>query len=81
MPLASPGNSQAHAAVLSSNPNEKDCVRTPMSASQSAPITNLFQVVADIQEQMEDSGYSTEVVDAIVSRGLAILFGRADDEG
>ncbi len=51
-----------------------------MSASQGAPSTNLFQVVADIQEQMEDSGYSSEVVDAIVARGLAILFGSFDDE-
>jgi hypothetical protein len=51
-----------------------------MSASNSAQITNLYQVVADIQEQMEESGYSSEVVDAIVSRGLAILFGNNDDD-
>ena len=51
-----------------------------MSATKSAQITNLYQVVADIQEQMEDSGYSSEVVDAIVARGLAILFGNKDDE-
>lgn len=51
-----------------------------MSATSSAQITNLFQVVADMQEQMEESGYSSEVVDAIVARGLAILFGNSDEE-
>lgn len=52
-----------------------------MSASNSQQITNLFDVVADMQEQMEESGYSSELVDAIVARGLSILFGIGDDEG
>ncbi len=51
-----------------------------MSATNSVQVTNLYQVVADIQEQMEDSGYSSEIVDAIVARGLTILFGTSDDE-
>tara|TARA_R110000868_G_C10559416_1_gene736723 strand:+ start:93 stop:368 length:276 start_codon:yes stop_codon:yes gene_type:complete len=78
--VAAPGNVWCDLGVLSSNPIKKDCVRNPMSASNSAQITNLYQVVADIQEQMEESGYSSEVVDAIVSRGLAILFGNNDDD-
>lgn len=52
-----------------------------MSASQTTQITNLFDVVADMQEQMEESGYSTELVDAIVTRGLSILFGAFEEEG
>lgn len=78
--MAPAGNARCDLGVLSSNPIKKDCVRTLMSASNSAQITNLYQVVADIQEQMEESGYSSEVVDAIVSRGLAILFGNNDDD-
>ena len=38
-----------------------------------------IQVVADMQESMEDSGLSTELVDVIVTRGLEILLGRLDD--
>ncbi len=52
-----------------------------MSASKSGESTDLFTVVANIQEQMEDSGYSSEVVDAIVARGLAILFGYQLEDG
>ncbi|MCP4443801.1 MAG: hypothetical protein GY811_00460 [Myxococcales bacterium] len=51
-----------------------------MSATQSAQTTNLYQVVADMQEQMEETGYSSELVDAIVTRGLSILFALSDDE-
>ena len=51
-----------------------------MSASNTAQITNLFDVVADMQEQMEESGYSSEIVYAIVTRGLSLLFGQGDDE-
>jgi len=51
-----------------------------MSSTSSAQTTNLYRVVADIQEQMEDSGFSTELVDAIVARGLSILFGLPEEE-
>jgi hypothetical protein len=50
-----------------------------MSAAKSLQTTSIFQVVADMQERMEDHGLSPEVVDAIVRRGLEILIGLADE--
>ncbi len=48
-----------------------------MSAIQT---TTLYEVVAEMQASMEDSGFSSELVDEIVSRGLSILFGDRDDD-
>ena len=50
-----------------------------MSAGNSPESTNIFQVVSDMQETMENHGLSQEVVDALVRHGLEILLG-LDDE-
>lgn len=50
-----------------------------MSAAKTIETTSIFQVVADMQETMEDTGLSPEVVDAIVRRGLEILFGLSEE--
>ena len=50
-----------------------------MSAAKTIETTSIFQVVADMQESMEDNGLSPEVVDAIVRRGLEILFGFSEE--
>ena len=50
-----------------------------MSPASSSRTTSIFKVVADMQESMEDSGLSSELVDVIVTRGLEILLGRLDD--
>lgn len=47
--------------------------------SPASRITSIFQVVADMQETMEESGLSSELVDVIVTRGLEILLGRLDE--
>ncbi len=47
-----------------------------MSAIQT---TTLYEVVAEMQASMEESGFSSELVDQIVSRGLSILFGAHED--
>lgn len=46
-----------------------------MSAGNSIETTNIFQVVSDMQETMENHGLSQEVVDALVRHGLEILLG------
>jgi hypothetical protein len=46
-----------------------------MSAGTSHETTNIFQVVSDMQETMENHGLSQEVVDALVRHGLEILLG------
>lgn len=50
-----------------------------MSAAKAPRTTSIFQVVADMQESMEDYGISHEVVDAIVRQGLEILLGISDE--
>lgn len=50
-----------------------------MSAGNSHESTNIFQVVSDMQETMENHGLSQEVVDALVRHGLEILLGLDDD--
>ena len=50
-----------------------------MSAAKALQTTSIFEVVANMQESMEDNGLSQEVVDAIVRQGLEILFGLTDE--
>lgn len=50
-----------------------------MSPATTPRTISIFQVVADMQESMEDSGLSSELVDVIVTRGLEILLGTLDD--
>jgi len=50
-----------------------------MSRASNRRTTSIFQVVADMQESMEDSGLSTDLVDVIVTRGLEILLGTLDE--
>jgi hypothetical protein len=38
-------------------------------------VTSLYEVVAEMQESMEEIGLPNEIVDAIVSRGLEVLLG------
>ncbi len=50
-----------------------------MSAAKYSQTTNIFQVVSEMQESMENKGLSQEVVDALVRHGLEILLGIDDD--
>lgn len=50
-----------------------------MSAAKHPRTTSIYQVVADLQESMEDDGVSHDVVDVIVTRGLEILFGLEEE--
>jgi hypothetical protein len=50
-----------------------------MSAAKNPQTTNIFQVVSDMQESMENHGLSQDVVDALVRHGLEILLGTDDD--
>ena len=47
--------------------------------SSQSTTTNLFQVVAKLQQSMEDRGLDDEVVDAIIQRGLEVLLGHPED--
>lgn len=44
-----------------------------------ARTTSIFEVVAKLQESMEDNGLSRDLVDVIVKRGLEVLLGSYDD--
>ena len=50
-----------------------------MSAGNSYETTNIFQVVSDMQETMENHGLSQEVVDAMIRHGLEVLLGLEDE--
>ncbi len=50
-----------------------------MSNGNTGQTTNIFQVVAEMQETMESHGFSQEVVDALVREGLEILLGATED--
>lgn len=47
-----------------------------MSTRRTSPESiSLYQIVAGMQEEMEARGLSSEIVDAIVERGLEVLLG------
>lgn len=50
-----------------------------MSPADFTETTNIFQVVSDMQETMENNGLSREVVDALVRHGLEILLGLEEE--
>ena len=77
------GNAWPTRSVLSfedANPIPTRSVSKSMSASKSVQTTCLFQFVANIQERLEEGGFSPDLVDAIVARGLSILFGLPEEE-